>query len=92
MSVADGLPWVENESQTKVGNAGCQIRFEQNVLGLEITMGDGGFAKVSFRCRHFVVEVSQSTSHALGNTDQFRPRQCITLRRIIERKLVMLTH
>lgn len=92
VGVSNGLGRVEDKGQAEIGNAGGQIGFEQDVLGLEVTVGHGRFAQITFGGRELFVEVSQPASHALGDADQFRPRNRITLRDELNHLMMIIQH
>ena len=96
MRVSNWSAGIEDKRQTKIGNAGRQIGFEQDVLRLEVSVSDGRLAKITFRGRHLVMQVSQSTCHTLGDTAHFVPRNRITLKKLmgydaIQRKVFIQT-
>lgn len=79
MGVSARFAGLEDESEAKVGNAGGQVVFQQNVLRLEVTVSDGRFTKTLLVRRHLLMQVHQSASHALSDTTHVSPRHNVGL-------------
>lgn len=60
MSVTEDGIWVEDNSQAEIGDAGSKVTADEDVLRLEVSMGNRRFGSLGRGSIHLLMEVGQT--------------------------------
>jgi len=81
VSVAARLSRLENEGQSEVCDAGRHVRLDEDVFGLEVSVGDGRLhVDIQSRLlRNLLVQVGQAARHRQRDLAQVVPTHHVRL-------------
>lgn len=82
----DSTP-VELDSETEVGNAAGTVLLDQDVLALQVSVGDGG---LSLRAVDLSVQVAEAAGGRVGKSQQGLRVQCGQLQVVVQRAVLMV--
>ena len=84
MRVPDRLPGHEDEPEAEVGDAGGEVRLEEDVLALEVSVRDGRLDVERAHLRELLVQVRQARRHRVGDPAQLLVGHRVGLEKVAE--------